>query len=100
MVGPEGRVVAVDPDAERIGIAKENNARRNIEYLVGGDQLFPGVEYALIVSNYVIHWIKNKEALFAQVYDKLAAGGQFVFTTTDGTPVFPPNSIMKLASFN
>ena len=29
MVGPEGRVVAVDPDAERIGIAKENNARLN-----------------------------------------------------------------------
>ena len=64
---------------------------------MGDDQSFPGVEYALIVSNHVIHWIKNKEALFTRLYNKLAAGGQFAFATKDGTPEFPPNSIMKRA---
>ena len=95
MVGPEGRVVAVDPDAERIKIAKEKNARPNIEYLVEDDQSFPGVGYALTISIDVIHWIKDKEALFARVYDKLAAGGQFAFVTMDGIPEFPP--VMKKA---
>ena len=90
MVGPEGRVVAVDPDAERIKIAKENNSRPNIEYLEGDDQSFPGNGYALVFSNQVIHWIKDKEALFARLYDKLAAGGQFAFVTLDGIPEFPP----------
>ena len=90
MVGPEGRVVAVDPDAERIKIAKEMNARHNIEYLVEDDQSFQGVGYTLIFSNQVIHWIENKEALFARLYDKLAAGGHFSFVTLDSIPEFPP----------
>ena len=97
MVGPEGRVEAVDPDAERIKIAKENNARPNIEYLVEDDQSFPRVGYTLVFSSYVINWIKNKEALFARLYDKLATGGQFAFVTLDGTPEFPPSSTMKRA---
>ena len=90
MVGQEGRVVAVDPDAERIKIAKEKNARPNIEYLVGDDQSFPGVGFTFVFSNHVIHWIKNKEALFARLYDKLATGGQFAFVTMDGIPEIPP----------
>ncbi len=39
LVGPNGQVVAVDPDAQRIEFAKKESARPNIEYLVGG---FPG----------------------------------------------------------
>lgn len=90
MVGPEGRVVAVDPDHERIKIAKENNGRPNIEYLVADDQSFPGDEYAVIVANHVIHWIENKETLFTRVYDKLAAKGQFAFVALSGTPELGP----------
>ncbi len=41
-VGPEGQVVAVDPDAERIKIANRENSRPNIEYSVANDQTFPG----------------------------------------------------------
>ena len=71
--------MAIDPDAERIQIAKEKKARPNIEYLVEDDQTFPRVSYAVIFCNSVIHWIRNKEALFTRLYDKLAVGGQFCF---------------------
>ena len=86
LVGPEGQVVAVDPDAERIKIAKRENSRHNIEYSVANDQTFPGEGYDLIVSTHVIHWIKNKQALFNRLYSKLAPGGSFSFVTYDGTP--------------
>ena len=43
----------------------------------------------MIFCNGVIHWIRNKEALFTRLYDKLAVGGHFYFVTSDGTPVYP-----------
>ncbi len=89
LVGPEGQVVAVDPDAERIKIAKRENSRHNIEYSVANDQTFPGEGYDLIVSTHVIHWIKNKQALFNRLYSKLAPGGSFGFVTYDGPPNNP-----------
>ena len=89
LVGPEGQVVAVDPDAERIKIAKRENSRPNIQYSVANNQTFPGEHYDLIVSTHVIHWIKNKQALFNRLFSKLAPGGSFGFLTYDGTPEFP-----------
>ncbi len=90
LVGPEGQVVAVDPDAERIKVAKRENSRPNIQYSVANDETFPGEEgYDLIVSTHVIHWIKNKQALFNRLYSKLAPGGSFGFVTYDGPPNFP-----------
>ena len=89
-VGPEGKVVAVDPDVERIELAKEKNARSNIEYLVANDQSFPGYDYQLIISNHVIHWIKNKEAAFKRIYERLSLGGKFLFVSYNGTPEMPP----------
>ena len=90
MVGPEGKVIAVDPDAERIKVAKEVNARSNIKYLVADDQSFPGDEYNVIVSTHVIHWIKDKESFFKRVFEKLAVNGLFGMVTYDGYPQYPP----------
>ena len=89
LVGPHGKVVAVDPDADRIALAKKNNARHNIEYLVANDQSFPGEGYDLIVSTHVIHWIKDKRAALTNIYNKLAPGGSFGFVTYNGTSLFP-----------
>ncbi len=89
LVGPDGQVVAVDPDAERIKIAKRENSRPNIQYSVANDKTFPGEAYDLIVSTHVIHWIKNKQALFNHLQSKLAPGGSFGFVTYNGTPNFP-----------
>ena len=89
LVGPRGKVVAVDPDADRISVAKKNNARQNVEYVIANDQSFPGEGYDLIVLNHVIHWIKDKRAAFNRIFSKLAPGGTLGVVTYDGTPTFP-----------
>lgn len=88
-VGPEGKVVAVDPDEERISIAKKLYSASNIEYIQADDKTFPSCQYDIIFCNIVIHWVHDKVALFKRVFDNLQSGGCFAFTTYD-TQVFPP----------
>ena len=99
VVGPEGRVVAVDPDGERVKIAREKYSRPNIEFLVADDQTFPGDSYNLIFGHFVVQWIMNKDALFERVSDKLRSGGRFVFSTFNGTPEFPSDIRDALTTF-
>ena len=83
-VGPEGKVVAVDPDGERLKIAGEKHSAPNIDYIQADDQTFPSGQYDVIFSNVVIHWISDKTAHLRRVYDNLAPGGCYAFTTPDG----------------
>ena len=62
-VGPEGKVVAVDPDGDRLKIAREKYSASNIEYIQADDKTFPPGQYDIIFSNIVIHWISDKRAL-------------------------------------
>ena len=77
-VGPDGKVIAVDPDEERLKIAREKYARDNIEYVSGNDATFPEGPYDLLFANYVIHYVADKNALFGRVYQSLKSGGWFV----------------------
>ena len=89
-VGPEGKVVAVDPDGERLKIAREKYSASNIEYIQADDNTFPVSEhYNVVFCNAVIHWIKDKKSLLKRVYDSLHPGGQFAFTTPDGGVPIP-----------
>ena len=90
-VGPEGKVVAVDPDEERLKIAREKYSASNIEYIQADDRTFPPGHYDLVFSNAVIHWIRDKEGLHKHVYDNLCIGGRFAFTTPNG--FFPSPAI-------
>ena len=90
VVGPEGTIVAVDPDPERIKLAKEKNARANIKFVMGSDQTFPEDQYDVVFMNCVIHWVDNKEALYKRVYDNLRPGGSFAFSTSNGNHEIPP----------
>ena len=83
-VGPDGRVVAVDPDKERLKIAREKYSASNIEYIEADSTTFPEAQYDIIFANIVIHWIKDKEALFKRVHQNLRPGGRFAFSTADG----------------
>ena len=89
-VGPHGKVIAVDPDGERLQIAREKYARDNIEFVSGNDASFPEGPYDLVFANQVVHWVADKDALFGRVYESLKSGGRFAFTTADGNPVWPP----------
>ena len=64
-VGAEGKVVAVDPDGERLKIAREKHSARNIEYIQADDKTFPSGQYDVIFSNIVIHWIRQKGSLLS-----------------------------------
>ena len=83
-VGPEGKVVAVDPDGERLKIAREKYYASNIEYIQADDKTFPPGQYDLIFCNIVIHWISDKEAVLKEAYQNLRPGGRFAFTTANG----------------
>ena len=80
-VGPEGHVMAVDPDSERMKVARESYSGNNLRFLVASDKDFPEGEYNIVFSSDVIHWIKNKDTAFKRVYKNLKPGGQFGFTT-------------------
>ena len=84
IVGAEGKVVAVDPDIERLKIAREKYSASNIKYLQADSETFPVVQYDIVYCNYVIHWVKDKEGLFRRVYDNLRPDGVFAFVTVDG----------------
>ena len=92
-VGPQGKVVAVDPDGERLKIAREKYPACNIEYIQADDKTFPLGQYDLIFCNIVIHWISDKKAALNRVFENLRPGGCFAFTTGDG--VFPVPEIGK-----
>lgn len=82
-VGPEGKVIAIDPDNERIALAKEkyDDKFKNIDFIVADDQTFPEGKYDIIIATSVLHWIKDKEATFKRAYNNLKPNGCFAFTT-------------------
>ena len=60
LVGPEGQVVVIDPDTERLKVARDKYTASNLQYLEGSSDNIPGGEYDIVFSNYALHWIKDK----------------------------------------
>ena len=83
---PQGHVIAVDPDVERICIAVNKYGSKGISFAEGSSNSFPSDEYDLVFSNYVLQWIKNKDSLFQQIYDCLKPGGCFAFIAVTKQP--------------
>ncbi len=79
LVGAEGSVVGIDPDTERLRLAKEKYSANNIEYLEGSAEDLPGCGYDLVFSNHVLHWCNDIDMVFRQVASKLKTGGIFAF---------------------
>ena len=75
-VGPGGRV---DPDNERVRVAHEKFSASNLVFLEGSSEDFPEDQCDIVFSNYVLHWIKDKESVFKKVYQNLKPGGRFAF---------------------
>ena len=80
-VSPGGSVVAVDPDKERIQVAQEQYSSSNLIFLEGSSEDIPTNQYDIVLCNYVLHWIKDKNSVFNNVYQNLKSGGKFAFTT-------------------
>ncbi len=79
LVGPDGQVVGVDPDGERIKVARNKYTASNLKYIEGGVEMISESDYDIVFSNYVLHWIKDKDPILKQVIHCLKKGGRFAF---------------------
>ena len=77
-VGANGRVLGVDPDCERIKIAKMNIKATTVTFLVASGESFPEDQYDVVFCNVVMGSIENKQAVFKRVSKNLRPGGSFV----------------------
>ena len=80
-------VVGIDPDLERLQIAREKYSADNIEYLEGRGENIPGSDYDIVFSNYVLNWSDKKEEIFSQAYKCLKAGGKLGFVAVSGNSI-------------
>ncbi|XP_065845287.1 arsenite methyltransferase-like [Oscarella lobularis] len=86
-VGSSGFVVGVDPDEDRIDIAKSRlsgHTYSNVEVHPGSiDEAAKFAPYDVINSNKVIHWIvrEEQEDILKRLYGLLKPGGRLGFTT-------------------
>jgi len=87
LVGPEGKVVAVDPDKERILLAQQSyDEVKNLSFVEGSASNFPGIgseSYDIIFSNHVIHWIPDKQEVFNIMFASLKRGGKLAIQYND-----------------
>ena len=72
-------VVGIDPDCQRLQLAKEKYSASNLEYIEGSGDDIPGTGYDIIFANGVLHWCPDKDHVFKQVAQSLKGGGKFGF---------------------
>ena len=86
-IGESGMVTAVDPDKDRIKIAREKyGSQKNLKFLEGSSENFPGGPYDIVFSNHVLHSIKEKSPLFRKIFDELRVDGRFAFLCSTRAP--------------
>ena len=81
-VGQRGRVIAIDPDAERLreAMAAHPPELPNLEFRGGRAQHLEGVADSsvdLVFSNYVVQWVLDHAAMLREVERVLRPGGSF-----------------------
>ena len=101
------QVTGIDCSEKMIAVARERNCHPRIRYQVCSLEGFPYPEaaYDLVVSNLVLHYVEDLEAVYGKVHRTLKAGGIFllniehpVFTAgvnqqwvlKDGAPLYWP----------
>ena len=100
LVGPGGKVIGVDPDNERIQLAKETHKQvKNLSFLEGSSLTFPriGLEPCdIIFSNYALHFMKKKQQVFNNLFTCLKPGGKIAFQYISHLPPFERNAYVLL----
>ena len=93
-VFPDGSVVAVDPETERIRVAKETfHSVKNLRFHVATSIDFPivdGKPYDAVFSNAVLHWVDDSEKLptLKRIFSSLKSQGLVAINVV---PEMPPN---------
>lgn len=85
LVGPKGRVTAIDPDAARLALAKKNKSE--VEWLNSRIGEFSSKEqYDYCFSNFVLHWIQNQPEALDKIQSALKPGGKFGYSVIAYVP--------------
>lgn len=81
-------VLGIDASQRMIGEAKRQNAGPGIRYEVCDLEAYeyPPEEYDLVISNLVLHYIRDLDGIYRKVYETLKPGGTFLFNIEH--PVF------------
>jgi arsenite methyltransferase len=85
IVGPRGRVVAIDPLPLRIEIAR-SKAVANLDTGLGrAEDLseFPDATFDVVYLNAVFHWVEDKPRALAEVFRVLRPGGRLGLNCQD-----------------
>jgi arsenite methyltransferase len=83
IVGPSGKVVAIDPLPLRIALAQKK-APPQLEVSVGNAEdlsAFAASSFDVVYLNSVIHWISDKPKVLQEIRRVLKPGGRLGFTT-------------------
>ncbi len=83
-VGPEGSVLGLDPDMDRLDVARMTtpNELTNLRFELGRGEALDSVDSNsrdMVFSNYVVHWVDAREDLLREVYRCLKPGGRATF---------------------
>jgi len=99
-MGPKGKVIGVDPDKERIQLARQSHSGiKNLSFVVGSATNFSesGSDlYDIIFCNYVLHWIADKQKAFKNLFESLKIGGEIGIYYVDHLPPFVFNAYKEL----
>ena len=87
LVGPEGKVIGVDPDGERLALARKTYSASNLEYVQGSANEVPGGDYDIIFSNHAMHYCPDKNATLKTLASKMKKGGKLVYIVDVGDDV-------------
>lgn len=100
LVGQDGKVVAVDPDTDRIQVAQKSHAGvKNLAFIEGSASSYPGMGsemYDIIFCNYVIHWIPDKQELFKNMFASLKPTGRIALQYSDHMPTLYDHAYREL----
>lgn len=83
-----GAVTSIDQSSRMIGEAGKRNADDRITYRVCAleDYEYPEEVFDLVVSNLVLHYVEDLDAIYGKVYRTLKKGGDFLMNIEH--PVF------------
>ena len=83
LVGAEGKVIGVDPDKERIQLARQSHVHmKNVSFAEGSSTNFLGKgsnAYDIVFCNFALHWMPEKQQVFNDMFSSLKVGGKIAF---------------------
>jgi ubiquinone/menaquinone biosynthesis C-methylase UbiE len=89
----DGKLISIDPDSERLKRANNNQPKsiNNITYFNDNAEKLTNIKESsidIIYSNYVIHWVKNKENMLSEFYRCLQQNGYCILEFIESLPQF------------